>query len=108
MIAGIGHQPLTEDYKASKRIIDNTFDDVCDVINNLQAQIDDLKKKLVLRNIAGSHNHTVEALIPIVTSIPTKKPGFNTLYILDSEQDRIRNIWPDGTDKGLYIPFSYL
>jgi hypothetical protein len=44
MRVNITNQPLTADYKVSQPIANSNFSNICDAINNLQGQIDELKK----------------------------------------------------------------
>ena len=60
---------------------------------------------LLEAKITSSKNTTQ---IPIVSAIPTAVAGVLVLYILSTELNRIRVVFPDGSDHGLYIPFSYL
>ena len=42
---------------------------------------------------------------PIVDSAPSSVPGEIVGYILSTELNKVRIIFPDGTDHGYYIPF---
>jgi hypothetical protein len=46
--------------------------------------------------------------LPILDSAPAPQAGMIVEYVLSSEQDKIRIVFPDGTDHGYYIPFSSL
>ncbi len=62
--------------------------------------------------------HTIEVVpgtisdIPILSSAPAAVAGVIKQWMLSTEYAsgdyRIRVVFPDGTDKGLYIPFSQL
>ena len=43
--------------------------------------------------------------LPILSAAPAAQAGMIVEWVLSSEQDKIRLVFPDGTDHGYYIPF---
>jgi len=53
----IGFQPLTTDYNISKSIGNTNFENICDTINKLQEEINDIDKRITQKSILNSHTH---------------------------------------------------
>jgi hypothetical protein len=71
-----------------------------------------ISSKINTSNSSISSTIALLSTVQILSVAPAAIPGRLVLWMLDTEYAagdyKIRVVFPDGTDKGVYLPFSYL
>jgi hypothetical protein len=78
------------------------------ILNQIEVELVQLTLAINAINNQTRANSGQAGSIPIVTKVPVAEDAVMKQYILESEMDRVRVVFPDDTDKGVYQPFSLI